>query len=83
MNTGNFTFLCRTKTGFGVNGLEHLPFDLSSMGCQKPLVLMDKAARLAGSIKPLARAFKESGMTLGICPPIDGEREENDSSSRV
>ena len=75
MNTGNFTFLCRTKIGFGMNALEHLPFDLSSMGSQKPLVLLDKDAQLAGSTKPLARAFKESGMTLGICPPIEGTRD--------
>ncbi len=72
MNTGNFTFLCRTKTGFGMNALEHLPFDLSSMGSQKPLVLLDKDGQCT---KPLARAFKESGMTLGICPPIDGEQD--------
>ncbi len=71
MNRGDFTFLCRTKTGFGMNALEHLPFDLSGMGSQKPLVLLDKDAHLSGSIKPLARAFKESGMTLGICPPIE------------
>jgi alcohol dehydrogenase len=72
MNTGNFTFLCRTKIGFGMNGLEHLPFDLSSLGSQKPLVLLDKDAHFGGCIKTLTRAFKESGMTLGVCPPIDG-----------
>ncbi|MCP4718206.1 MAG: iron-containing alcohol dehydrogenase, partial [Desulfobacteraceae bacterium] len=77
MNTGNFTFLCRTKIGFGMNALEHLPFDLSSMGSQKPLVLLDKDAQLGGSTKPLARAFKESGMTLGLCPPIDGTRDSD------
>ncbi|MBA3011010.1 MAG: iron-containing alcohol dehydrogenase [Proteobacteria bacterium] len=71
MNTGNFTFLCPCKTLFGLNALAHLPFDLSAMGCHKPLVLLDKDAQLAGCTKPLARAFKESGMTLGICPPMD------------
>jgi alcohol dehydrogenase len=77
MNTGNFTFLCRTKTGFGMNALEHLPFDLSAMGSQKPLVLLDKEAHLEGGVKPLTRAFKESGMTLGVCPPIDGNPDTN------
>lgn len=71
LNNGNFTFFCRTKTGFGMNALEHLPFDLSSMGSQKPLVLLDKRAFLGGCTKPLIRAFKESKMTLGICPPIE------------
>jgi len=73
MNTGNFTFLCRTKIGFGMNGLEHLPFDLFSMGSQKPLVLLDNDAHLGGCTKPLTKAFKESGMTLGICPPLHGD----------
>ncbi|MCP3940897.1 MAG: iron-containing alcohol dehydrogenase [Desulfobacteraceae bacterium] len=77
MNTGNFTFLCRTKTGFGMNALEHLPFDLSCMGSQKPLVLLDNNAQLKGCAKPLIRAFKESGMTLGLCPPIDGGTDPN------
>lgn len=71
LNNGNFTFFCRTKTGFGMNALEHLPFDLASMGSQKPLVLLDKPSLLGGCTKPLARAFKESKMTLGICPPIE------------
>lgn len=70
MKIGNFTFLCRTKTSFGMNALEHLPFDLSGMGAQKPLVLVDKKA----PTKPLVRAFKESGMTLGICPPMDSDK---------
>jgi alcohol dehydrogenase len=75
MSTSNFTFLCRTKIGFGMNSLEHLPFDLFSMGSHKPLVLLDKDAHLGGCTKPLARAFKESGMTLGICPPLHEDKD--------
>ncbi len=78
MSLDDFTFLCRTKIGFGMNSLEHLPFDLSSMGSQKPLVLLDKDAKF-GSTRPLIRAFKESGMTLGICPhlprDLDADKE--------
>ena len=70
MKTDNFTFLCRTKTGFGTKALDHLPFDLSSMGVTKPLVLIERDAHLAGLAKPLVRAFKTSGMTLGLAPPI-------------
>ncbi len=57
-----------------MNGLEHLPFDLFSMGSQKPLVLLDKDAHLGGCTKPLTQAFKESGMTLGICPPLHEDK---------
>lgn len=69
----HFSFLCRTKTGFGFNALEHLGFDLRAMGAQKPLVIQDKAAHLAGLTKILIHAFKESGMTLGICPPLSSD----------
>ncbi len=71
----HFSFLCRTKTAVGTNALEHLPFDLTAMGAQKPMVIMDRASHLAGLNKPLIRAFKESGMTLGFAPPIPCEDE--------
>jgi len=63
----HFSFLCRTKTSFGKNGLEHLPFDLSAMGRAKPMVI--QGTDPAGTTRPLINAFKESGMTLGISPP--------------
>ncbi|MCG8633519.1 MAG: iron-containing alcohol dehydrogenase [Desulfobacterales bacterium] len=66
----HFSFLCRTKTAAGTNALEHLPFDLTAMGAQKPMVIMDKSSHLAGLNKPLIRAFKESGMTMGFAPPL-------------
>lgn len=67
----SFTFLCRTKTGFGMNALDHLPFDLSNMGAKKPFVLQDREAASSNSSKPLIRAFMESGMILGLCPPMN------------
>ncbi len=81
LNNGDFTFFCRTKTSFGMNALEHLPFDLAGMGSQKPLVLLDKNA-LLGSTKPLIRAFKESEMTLGICPPIEQTSDTGGNSGQ-
>ncbi|MEH0018153.1 MAG: iron-containing alcohol dehydrogenase [Desulfobacter sp.] len=65
-----FSFLCRTKTAAGANALEHLPFDLTAMGAVKPMVIRDKSSLLAGLDTILARAFKDSGMTLGMAPPI-------------
>lgn len=71
MNLSRFNFLCRTKTGFGKHALSHLPFDLAGMGSQKPFVLQSRDAERSGSTQPLIRAFRESGMTLGICPAPD------------
>ncbi len=42
----SFTFLCRTKTCFGLNALENMPFDLAAMGCRKPMIIQDRSARL-------------------------------------
>lgn len=74
MKQTEFTFLCRTKTSFGKSALDHLPFDLSSMGAHKPFVLQDNQAAESHCTKPLIQAFKESEMTLGIYPALDRER---------
>lgn len=75
MNIESFTFLCRTKTCFGKNALDHLPYELSGMGAQKPFVLQDQQAESSNCVKPLSRAFMESGMTLGIWPSINRDIE--------
>ncbi|MFK5953817.1 MAG: iron-containing alcohol dehydrogenase [Desulfobacterium sp.] len=74
MEPTEFTFLCRTKTSFGKSALDHLPFDLSSMGAHKPFVLQDNQAAESHCTRPLIQAFKESEMTLGIYPALDRER---------
>jgi len=77
----HFSFLCRTKTSFGKNALEHLPFDLYAMGRSKPMVIQDKSCHEAGMTKPLISAFKTSGMTLGICPPLP--ETDGDEPARI
>ncbi len=72
----HFSFLCRTKTSFGKNGLEHLPFDLSAMGSVKPMVIQEISDPKASMPRPLINAFKESGMTLGISPSLPEEDGE-------
>ena len=66
-----FSFLCPTKTCFGLNALESLPFDLTCMGCKKPLIIQDSTALDSGAVKTVIRSFKDSGMTLGVSPAID------------
>jgi alcohol dehydrogenase class IV len=65
-----FSFQCRTKTAFGRRALAHLPFDLAAMNGVKPMVIQDADANRAGLGKILANAFSDSGMTLGISPPL-------------
>ncbi|MFH2090749.1 MAG: iron-containing alcohol dehydrogenase [Pseudomonadota bacterium] len=75
MTASSFSFLCRSKIAFGINALDHLPFDLSSMGAHKPFVVQDAQSARADCTRPLIRAFKESEMTLGICPAMSQDRE--------
>ncbi len=42
----------------------------------KPMVIQDRSCHLAGMTKPLISAFKASGMTLGICPPLPETENE-------
>ncbi|MCG8687347.1 MAG: iron-containing alcohol dehydrogenase [Desulfobacterales bacterium] len=78
----HFSFLCRTKLSVGTNALEHLPFDLSAMGSTKPLVIQDKAAHLSKAAKLLTRAFKDSGMAIGISPPMPEFDEQPNALSQ-
>ena len=64
--TGLDHFLCRTKTAFGIQALAHLPFDLSGMHAFKPFVITDQAARDAGVHMELARACRDTRLTLGL-----------------
>lgn len=73
MNNNSFSFLCRTKTCFGKHALDHLPFDLSGMGAQKPFVIQDKISQKSKCTTPLIGAFKNSDMPLGIYPGIEPE----------
>ncbi len=79
----SFTFLCRTKTCFGLNALENMPFDLAAMGCRKPMIIQDRSARLSGAAKTIARAFRDSAMTLGISPPIPEPDDNQDNDLHV
>ncbi|MCP4021264.1 MAG: iron-containing alcohol dehydrogenase [Desulfobacteraceae bacterium] len=66
MENSSFEYLCRTKTGFGKNALDHLPSDLSAMDAKKPFVITSKAVAQSGVTAHLIDAFKESGIILGI-----------------
>lgn len=77
--TPYFSFVCRTKTSAGINALEHLPFELNGMGARKPMVIRDAASDGHNCHHHLIRAFRDSGMTLGLAPVVpesDKDRPE-------
>jgi len=73
----DFSFLCRTRTEFGVMALNHLPFDLAAMGVKKALVIhdfLDDSGKKLPSA--LINAFKDSEITLGVCRPLTENVDE-------
>lgn len=54
------------KVGAGRFALEHLPFDLSGYGASRPLVVVTEEADRAEVLKPLEKAFRGSGLSMGI-----------------
>jgi alcohol dehydrogenase len=72
----NFSFVCRTRTGFGVLALDHLPFELAAMGVKKALVIHDFPDD-NGKLPPaFINAFKDSEIILGLCRPLNEDNDE-------
>ncbi|GAB6095569.1 iron-containing alcohol dehydrogenase [Desulfatiferula olefinivorans] len=67
----HFEFMCPTKTGSGSKALEHLPGDLTALNAGKPLIITDKKSTEKGLVKQITKAFRTSGMTLGVFDGVD------------
>lgn len=67
----HFEFMCPTKTGSGSKALEHLPGDLKGLNAVKPLIITDKKSTEKGLVKQIAKAFRTSGLTLGVYDGVD------------
>lgn len=62
----HFEFICPAKTGSGFKALEHLPADLGALNARKPLILTEKKSTQEGLIQQIVKAFRTSGLTLGV-----------------
>lgn len=59
-----FEFFCPVKTIAGHKALEHIPFELKTLGASRPLIITDKGVRNAGLLVHLESVFKDSGIAL-------------------
>jgi alcohol dehydrogenase len=76
---GYYEFFCPVKILAGTSALEHLPFELRSLGASRPMLVTDAGVRDAGILPSLMRALAEGQMqvsaTFDEIPP--------DSSTKV
>lgn len=55
-----YEFFCPVKVIAGNAALEHIPFELATLGAKKPLIITDKGVRVNGLITPIESAFTEA-----------------------
>lgn len=60
-----YEFFCPVKVIAGNAALEHIPFELDSMGSKKPLIITDKGVRSNGLLAPVEAAFASTNVEIG------------------
>ncbi|WP_180027957.1 iron-containing alcohol dehydrogenase [Acinetobacter sp. YH16032] len=60
-----YEFFCPVKVIAGNAALEHIPFELDSMGSKKPLIITDKGVRANGLLEPVEAAFAATEVRIG------------------
>ena len=60
-----YEFFCPVKVIAGNAALEHIPFELDSMGAKKPLIITDKGVRANGLLEPVEAAFAATEVKIG------------------
>lgn len=61
-----YEFFCPVKVIAGNAALEHMPFELASMGAKQPLIITDKGVRANGLLEPVEAAFASTDVTIGF-----------------
>lgn len=79
MSRQYYEFFCPVKVIAGHAALEHLPYEVTSLGAARPMIVTDKGVRAAGLLDPVITACEEGGLKIiTICDDIPP-----DSSTRV
>ncbi|MFI8038259.1 iron-containing alcohol dehydrogenase, partial [Acinetobacter baumannii] len=52
-----YEFFCPVKVIAGNAALEHIPFELATLGAKRPLIITDKGVRANGLLNPIEAAF--------------------------
>lgn len=66
MSKQYYEFFCPVKVVAGSAALEHIPFELATLGAKRPMIITDKGVRSNGLLDPIQLAFEgaESEITV-------------------
>ncbi len=64
MTNKYYEFFCPVKVIAGKAALEHIPYELSGLGAQRPMIITDKGVRAAGLLEPVVAACEESDQEI-------------------
>lgn len=65
-NNHYYEFFCPVKIVSGHSALEHLPFELETLGSKKPMIITDKGVRAVGLLEPVINGLKQGEVATDI-----------------
>ncbi|MEJ2898203.1 iron-containing alcohol dehydrogenase [Acinetobacter sp. NS-4] len=60
-----YEFFCPVKVIAGHAALEHIPFELATLGAKRPLIITDKGVRSNNLLAPIEAAFESTEAVIG------------------
>ncbi|MGE8684938.1 MAG: iron-containing alcohol dehydrogenase [Acinetobacter sp.] len=60
-----YEFFCPVKVIAGHAALEHIPFELSTLGSKRPMIITDKGVRSNNLLTPIEAAFESTEAVIG------------------
>ncbi|WP_445116341.1 iron-containing alcohol dehydrogenase [Acinetobacter sp. WZC-1] len=61
-----YEFFCPVKIIAGHAALEHIPFELTTLGAKRPLIITDKGVRANHLLAPIEAAFASTDIEIGF-----------------
>ena len=65
MTKSYYEFFCPVKVIFVFSALEHIPFELSTLGAKRPMIITDKGVRSNNLLAPIETAFESTDTNIG------------------
>ena len=65
MTKSYYEFFCPVKVIAGHAALEHIPFELSTLGAKRPMIITDKGVRSNNLLAPIETAFESTDTNIG------------------
>ena len=60
-----YEFFCPVKVIAGNAALEHIPFELATLGSKRPMIITDKGVRSNQLLAPIEAAFESTDAVIG------------------